>query len=123
MSPISKGMPHEVQVPLGAWPRAAAISVVMPAGEAAATRSRVSALRRQSRIRKEPVVRDSSTFVGLDAHKESIFVAMLVPGQKPVEWQLRNQPAAVRRLARNLQREAVGTVGCCYEAGRCGYTL
>jgi transposase len=61
--------------------------------------------------------------VGLDAHKESIFVAMLVPGQKPVEWQLRNEPAAVRRLVRKLQREGGGRVECCYEAGPCGYAL
>ena len=68
-------------------------------------------------------MRDASTFVGLDAHKESIFVAMLVPGEKLTQWQVRNEVAAVRRLARKLKREASGSVECCYEAGPCGYSL
>jgi len=68
-------------------------------------------------------VEEGTTYVGLDTHKESIFVAMLLPGEKPVEWQLRNEPAAVRRLVRTLQRDAPGPIACCYEAGPCGYTL
>lgn len=64
------------------------------------------------------------TFVGMDAHKKAIHVAMLLPGQyEPVEWQLANEPAAIRRLAKKLQREAPGEVRCCYEAGPCGYVL
>lgn len=81
-------------------------------------------MRRQSRIREEPVVSNAITFVGMDAHKKSINVAMLVPGtDKPVEWQVTNEPAAVRRLAKKLEREAPGEVRCCYEAGPCGYVL
>lgn len=34
-----------------------------------------------------------------------------------------NEPAAVRRLAKKLQREAPGEVRCCYEAGPCVYAL
>jgi transposase len=68
-------------------------------------------------------VKDATTYVGFDAHKESIFVAMLVPGQSPVEWQLRNEPGAVRRLARKLTREAPADLRSCYEAGPCGYAL
>ncbi len=64
------------------------------------------------------------TFVGMDAHKKAINVAMLLPGQlEPVEWQVANEPAAIRRLARKLEREAPGEVRCCYEAGPCGYVL
>jgi transposase len=64
------------------------------------------------------------TFVGLDAHKESINVAMLLPGEtRPVEWQLSNDAAAVRRLVRKVQRAAGGEVRFCYEAGPCGYAL
>lgn len=64
------------------------------------------------------------TFVGMDAHKKAISVAMLLPGQnEPVEWQLTNEPAAIRRLVKKLQREAPGEVRCCYEAGPCGYVL
>ena len=64
------------------------------------------------------------TFVGLDAHKNSISVAILPAGRgRVVEWQVANEPAAVRRLARKLEREAPGEVRCCYEAGPCGYAL
>jgi hypothetical protein len=35
--------------------------------------------KRQSRIRKEPVMDEGITSVGLDAHKASISVAMLLP--------------------------------------------
>lgn len=64
------------------------------------------------------------TFVGMDAHKKAINVAMLVPGKnQPVEWQVANEPAAIRRLAKKLEREGAGEVRCCYEAGPCGYAL
>src|SRR5881628_2926916 len=64
------------------------------------------------------------TFVGMDAHKKAINVAMLLPGVKqPVEWQVANEPAAIRRLAKRLEREAPGEVRCCYEAGPGGYVL
>jgi transposase len=64
------------------------------------------------------------TYVGMDAHKASIQVAMLTPGRRePLEWQLVNEPQAVRRLAKKLVRQAPGEVICCYEAGPCGYAL
>jgi transposase len=67
---------------------------------------------------------DAITWVGLDAHKKSISVAVLVPGKKDLqEWQTENEPRAVRRLARQLVREGKGEVRCCYEAGPCGYAL
>ena len=64
------------------------------------------------------------TYVGMDAHKVAIKVAVLVPGEtKPVEWQLANEKAAVRRMVRKVQRLAPGEVRFCYEAGPCGYAL
>ena len=64
------------------------------------------------------------THVGLDVHKASISVAMLLPRRKAlVEFRLANEPKAVKRLARKLKREAPGPVSCCYEAGPCGYVL
>ena len=64
------------------------------------------------------------TFVGMDVHKKAINVAMLVPeARQPVEWLVANEPAAIRRLAKKLVREAPGEVRCCYEAGPCGYVL
>ena len=64
------------------------------------------------------------TFVGMDAHKKAVNVAMLLPdARQPVEWLVANEPAAIRRLAKKLEREAPGEVRCCYEAGPCGYAL
>src|SRR5271169_2292192 len=64
------------------------------------------------------------TFVGLDAHKEMNSVAMLLPGETmAVVWDIPNEPGAVRRLVRKLEREAPGEVRICYEAGPVGYAL
>src|SRR6476619_3583488 len=41
----------------------------------------------------------------------------------PVTWTVPNEPTAVRRLVRKLEREAPGPVRACYEAGPCGYAL
>jgi transposase len=65
-----------------------------------------------------------TTYVGIDAHKKDLFIAMLIGQEKtPVTWQLANEPNAVRRLARKLEREAPGPVSAFYEAGPCGYAL
>ena len=65
-----------------------------------------------------------TTFVGIDAHKKDLFVAMLIGTQTaPVTWQLANEPQAVRRLVRKLEREAPGPVRVFYEAGPGGYAL
>jgi transposase len=65
-----------------------------------------------------------TTYVGIDAHKKDLFVAMLIGDEKtPVTWQLGNEPQAVRRLVRKLERESPGPVQMFYEAGPCGYAL
>jgi transposase len=65
-----------------------------------------------------------TTYVGMDVHKSSISVAMLVPGSsKALQWELPNQVGEVRRLVRKLRREAGSEVICAYEAGPCGYAL
>jgi transposase len=62
--------------------------------------------------------------VGIDAHKKELFVAMLMGNETtPVTWQLANEPRAVHRLVRKLEREAPGPVQVFYEAGPCGYAL
>jgi transposase len=69
-------------------------------------------------------VKQVTTFVGIDAHKKDLFVAMLIGTQTAaVTWQLANEPQAVRRLVRKLEREAPGPVRVFYEAGPCGYAL
>jgi transposase len=69
-------------------------------------------------------VKQVTTFVGIDAHKKDLFVAMLSGhSTTPMTWQLANEPAAVRRLVRKLERETSGPVQVFYEAGPCGYAL
>jgi transposase len=69
-------------------------------------------------------MKNAITYVGLDAHKKDIYVAMLVgPERVPLTWQLPNEPQAIRRLVRKLERETAGPIECCYEAGPCGYAL
>ena len=81
-------------------------------------------MRRQSRIRKEPVVKNGITYVGLDAHKKFINVAMLLPRKRrATEWKINNEPKAVRRMVKKVVRESPGEVRFCYEAGPCGYAL
>jgi transposase len=65
-----------------------------------------------------------TTYVGIDAHKKDLFIAMLIgTEEKPLTWQLANEPNAVRRLVRKLERESPGPVRVFYEAGPCGYAL
>ena len=69
-------------------------------------------------------MKEVTTYVGVDAHKKDLFVAMLVgDSQTPVEWTVPNEPQAVKRLLRKLEREAPGPVRVCYEAGPGGYAL
>ena len=50
---------------------------------------------------------DDITWVGMDAHKQSINVAMKLPGcAELVEWTVANEAGALKRLAKKLQREA-----------------
>jgi transposase len=66
----------------------------------------------------------TTTFVGLDTHKVSISVSMLIPSEgKPVEWQCTNDRASVRRMVKKVLRQAPAGVRFCYEAGPCGYAL
>ena len=59
-----------------------------------------------------------TTYVGIDAHKKDLFVAMLIGAvPTPATWQLANEPGAVRRLVRKREREAPGPVHVFYEAG------
>ncbi len=68
-------------------------------------------------------MKNTITYVGIDAHKKDLFVAMLAGTQSPGAWTVPNEPNAVRRLVRKLEREAPGPVRACYEAGPCGYAL
>jgi hypothetical protein len=64
-------------------------------------------------------VKQVTTYVGIDAHKKDLFIAMLNGSRTPVTWTVPNEPNAVRRLVRKLEREAPGAVRVCYEALSC----
>jgi transposase len=69
-------------------------------------------------------VKQVTTYVGIDAHKKDLFIAMLMGNDgAPVTWTVPHEPNAVRRLVRKLEREAPGPVHVFYEAGPCGYAL
>jgi hypothetical protein len=56
-------------------------------------------------------VKQVTTYVGIDAHKKDLFVAMLIGTQAaPITWTVPNEPNAVRRLVRKLEQEAPGPV-------------
>lgn len=67
---------------------------------------------------------DVITYVGIDAHKRELHVARLVgTAREPETWVVANEPKAIERLRRTLERDAPGPVRVCYEAGPCGYAL
>ena len=67
---------------------------------------------------------DTTTYVGMDVHKRTISISMLLPdGSDPERWQEAHGATVARSLARKLLRKAPGKVICCYEAGPTGYVL
>lgn len=65
-----------------------------------------------------------TTYVGIDAHKRELHIAMLIgEAEQPVSWTCPPDARALERLRRKLEREAPGTIECCYEAGPSGYVL
>jgi transposase len=67
---------------------------------------------------------EPTTYVGIDAHARELHLAVLRwDTSEPAEWTLPNEPRAIERLRRRLEREASGPIECCYEAGPTGYAL
>lgn len=63
-------------------------------------------------------------WVGIDAHKKTLQVAVFNGREFVGEWEIANEIKAIQRLARKLQKLAGGgELRCCYEAGPCGYVL
>jgi transposase len=74
--------------------------------------------------KKEPAMREMTTYVSLDAHKKEHRVAMMLPGEETLqEWTIRNEPREVARMVKRIQKQAPGPVEVCYEAGPCGFAL
>jgi transposase len=75
-------------------------------------------------MRKEPVMRKRTRYLGIDVHADSLVAAIAEAGRKGEVRALGavpNSPAAVRRLVAKVG----GPEGlrACYEAGPCGYAL
>ena len=67
---------------------------------------------------------EPTTYVGIDAHKRELHVAMLIgAAEQAVSWTCPTEPRALERLRLHLEREAPGAIECCYEAGSTGYAL
>lgn len=66
----------------------------------------------------------SITWVGIDAHKRTLVIAVLHPGKpRPEELEVDNDERSIRKLVRRLEKNAPGEIRVCYEAGTCGYAL
>ena len=65
------------------------------------------------------------TWVGIDAHKKTLSVAIFWPRQAEVtELTVEHTASSVRKLLKRLVQQAGdGEIRCCYEAGPCGYAL
>jgi transposase len=72
-------------------------------------------------MRKEPVMRSLTRFVGLDVHAETITVAVADRGEVRSVGVIPNRPEAIRKLVRKLG--PAKDLKVCYEAGPCGYVL
>ena len=61
------------------------------------------------------------TYVGIDAHKAQLQVAVLAPdASEPTIWTVRNEVRAVNRLRRRLERDAQGPSRAATRPGRAG---
>lgn len=67
-----------------------------------------------------------AAFIGLDVHKETIAVALALPGRDEPQYrgEIKHEPKALKRWLERLNDEFGGTLLLfCYEAGPCGYGL
>ncbi|MEN8185383.1 MAG: IS110 family transposase [Myxococcota bacterium] len=64
------------------------------------------------------------TYVGLDAHPETIYAAMGLPGsEQALEDRFANTSEGLRRFVRRVRRRGAQEMICAYEAGPLGYGL
>src|SRR5216684_1185629 len=73
-------------------------------------------------MRRRPVMKEATRFVGLDVHAETIAVAVAEPGRGEVRSLgiIPNDVASVRKLIQKLGKKDLKV---CYEAGPTGFAL
>ena len=67
-----------------------------------------------------------AAFIGLDVHKETIAVAVALPGREEPQYrgEIAHEPKAIQKWLNRLNAEFDGALLLfCYEAGPCGYGL
>src|ERR1700730_3815399 len=70
------------------------------------------------------VMEQSTRFIGMDVHKDTIVVAVTATGEvgKATAYgTFPNTAAALEKLVRRLRQAGTGPLKFCYEAGPCGY--
>lgn len=69
-------------------------------------------------------MKEFSAYVGLDVHKDTIAVAVALPGRSEAVYrgEIKNERKSLMRLVRRLSPHGE-VVSFCYEAGPCGYGL
>jgi transposase len=73
-------------------------------------------------MRKEPAVKKSTRYIGLDVHADTIAVAVAEPGETERSLGvIPNRPESVQKLMKRLG--PVNRLKVCYEAGPTGYVL
>ncbi len=78
----------------------------------------------EPQMRGAPGMSECITYVGIDAHKATNQVALVMALTGEIkEKSFGTAPTDVARMARWMAREGAGRVACCYEAGPCGYGL
>lgn len=65
----------------------------------------------------------STTYIGLDAHKRTITAAIARPGKKLELVTFENTPKTLARFVRAQQKATSGLLQACYEAGPLGFGL
>lgn len=66
-----------------------------------------------------------TTYVGLDVHKKSVNVAVILAGNAKVteQWHITNEPRSLKKLVKRLKGLSDAPVKAVYEAGPCGYAF
>lgn len=66
---------------------------------------------------------NTTTYVGIDAHKKEHYMCILDPSHERRECIVKNTKKELQRFVRRLKKSAEGPIRMCYEAGPSGFGL